>query len=185
MCNLFCKLCNLFCKLSVDYRSKPEQTTKCWLSVTTSSLTHILPISLTSLCTPLPGSFVPLQTDTLCPCVRKKQPLASAVSPTVLQSDGVCSLLTSVTFTSPLGFQKCLKTHLHKQYHSKWFQTVFLFASLLTPTHPYSLLVTFLLCAHVCLQGCDYIITVPEVLMYIFVGLVMHGVLILVSEMWH
>ena len=61
---------------------------------TTSSLTHLLPISLTFwLCTPLLGSFVLLQTHRyFVSPVFEQKPLANAVSPTVLQSNGVYAL---------------------------------------------------------------------------------------------
>ena len=55
------------------------------LSVTTSSPTHLLPISLTfSLCTPLPNSFVLLQTHGyfVSPVLEKRRVFANAVSPT-------------------------------------------------------------------------------------------------------
>ena len=55
-------VCNCFCKLFPGYRFKPEYTTNCQLSATTTSLTHRLPIFLTSLCMSLPGSFILLQT---------------------------------------------------------------------------------------------------------------------------
>ena len=41
----------------------------------------------------------------------EQKPLASTVSPPVLQSNGICSLLTSVTF-NPLTPSKLLKTHV-------------------------------------------------------------------------
>ena len=68
--------CSLFCKLFIGNWSNPEQTTSCRLSVTTSSLTH-QPVSLTfSLCTPLSGCYILLQTHryfVLCiPHVRTK-----------------------------------------------------------------------------------------------------------------
>ena len=88
----------------------PEWTTNCQLSVTTSSPTHLLPISLTfSLCTPLPVSFVLLRTHGhfVSPTSEQKH-LASAVFPTVLQSNGIPSLLTSVTFNLP-SLQNCVK----------------------------------------------------------------------------
>ena len=44
-------------KIFIGYRSKPEQITNCKLYVTVSSLT-LLPTSLTSFCTPLPGGSV-------------------------------------------------------------------------------------------------------------------------------
>ena len=60
-------------------------------SVTTSSLTHLLPISLTfSLCTPLPGSCVLLQTNGhFVSPMLEQNPLANTVSPT-------CSCFSSV-----------------------------------------------------------------------------------------
>ena len=58
---------------------------------TTSSLTHLLPISLTfSLCTPLPGSCVLLQTNGhFVSPMLEQNPLANTVSPT-------CSCFSSV-----------------------------------------------------------------------------------------
>ena len=78
-----------------------KSDTRMAASVLVSSLTHLLPISLTfSLCTPLPGSFVLLQTHGhfVSPLLEQKS-LANAVSPTVLQSNGIHSRLTSVTFS--------------------------------------------------------------------------------------
>ena len=78
MQNWFSKHTNVItCNLFIGYRSNPEQTTSCQLSVTTSSLTH-QPVSLTfSLCTPLPVHFILLQTHgyfVLCiPHVRTKK----------------------------------------------------------------------------------------------------------------
>ena len=70
-------------------------------TVTTSSLTHLPPVSLTfTLCTPLSGSFILLQRHGyfVSPMLEQKL-LANDVSPTVLQSNGIRSLRTSFTFT--------------------------------------------------------------------------------------
>ena len=83
------------------------------------SMTYLLLVSLTSsLCTPLPGSFALLQTQEyfLSPMLEQK-PLANAVSPTVLQSNGIHSLLTPVTIQSCHGLRTALKTRLYKQYY--------------------------------------------------------------------
>ena len=76
--------------------------------------------------------FVPL-------CLKKNTPLASAVTPTILQSDGVCSLLTSVTFSSPLGLQKCLKNSplrtIPQQVISDLFSYLHVHPPLLTPCY--------------------------------------------------
>ena len=54
----------------------------------------------------------------------EQKPLANTVSPTVPQSNGICSLqCLSHSFLPCL--QNCFKTHPYKQYH-KWFQIVFL-----------------------------------------------------------
>ena len=60
------------------------------------------PISLNSLCTPLPGSFILLQIHGyfVSPMVKLK-PLVNAPL-TVFQSDGMISLLTSITFIPPM-----------------------------------------------------------------------------------
>ena len=74
------------------------------VSTFSPKLTHLLPISLTfSLCTPLPGNFVLLQTHGyfVSPMTEQK-PLGNVVSPTVLQSNRIHSLLTSATFTHPM-----------------------------------------------------------------------------------
>ena len=49
------------------------------------------------------------------PTLQQKH-LANTVSPTVLQSNGICSLLTSITF-NPLTVKTALKTHFYKQYY--------------------------------------------------------------------
>jgi len=94
---------NLFCKLLIDYKSKPEQTTNCQLSVTTS-LIHLLSISdLHTVHTPS-GSFVILQIHRYFTSpMLEQRPLASAISPTVLQSNGSHSLLTYTTFNLPMS----------------------------------------------------------------------------------
>ena len=87
--------CKIFFKLFIGYRSKPGYTTHCQLSPI-----HLLPISLTSsLCTPLPGSFVLLQTCVyfVSPMLKETQSV-NTLSLTVLQSNGILSHLTSVTF---------------------------------------------------------------------------------------
>ena len=74
------------------------------LYVTVSSLAHFLSISLTvSLCTPFPGRFVFLQTHGyfVSPMLEQKS-LANAVSPTVLQSNGIRTVLIRVTFNHPM-----------------------------------------------------------------------------------
>ena len=77
----------------------------CQPSVTTSSMPHLLPISLTfSPYTPLPDSLVLLQTReyvVFYPMLKLK-PLANALSVTVLQSNGIISPLISVTFSFPM-----------------------------------------------------------------------------------
>ena len=102
-CNWFRKhanviMCNLFCKLFLGYRIDYK------LSTVKTSLTHFLPTSLTfSLCTPLQGSFVLLQTNRyfVSPMLEQK-PSANAVSPTVLQSNAIRSLMISVTSNPPM-----------------------------------------------------------------------------------
>ena len=47
----------------------------------------------------------------------EQKPLANAVSPTVLQSNGIHSLLTPVTIQSCHGLRIALKSHLYKQYY--------------------------------------------------------------------
>ena len=47
----------------------------------------------------------------------EQKPLANAVSPTVLQSNGIHSLLTPVTIQSCHGLRTALKTRLYKQYY--------------------------------------------------------------------
>ena len=129
------------------------------ISVTTSSPTHLLRVSLTSLCTP--GSFILLQTHKyfVSPMLEQK-PLANAVSPTALPSD-ICHIQSSHPF------KIAWKIHLYKQYHNKWFQIL---SSCLPP--PPSCLIIFSLflpmhacicihaCVHcvcvcVCMSGCD------------------------------
>ena len=46
----------------------------------------------------------------------KLKPLDNALSLTVLQSDGILSLVTFVTLSPPMP-SKPLKTHLYKNYH--------------------------------------------------------------------
>ena len=76
MCNIFKVLHWLLVQARTDYSQ---------LSVTTSSLIHLLCISPTSLCTPLPSSFVQLQTHGyfVSPMLELK-PLANALSLTFL-----------------------------------------------------------------------------------------------------
>ena len=95
---------------SVDYRKfrtlRVQTRTDYKLSTLCHNfLTHLLPISLTSQCTPLPGSLVLLQTHRyfVFP-VLKQKPLAYAVSPTALQSNGIRSLLKSTQHTSKAAF---------------------------------------------------------------------------------
>ena len=105
--------CKIFFKLFIGYRSKPGYTTHCQLSPI-----HLLPVSLTSsLCTPLPGSFVLLQT-----CVY-------FVSPMLKQTQSVntfsyCapkqwnSLPSNIRHVPSLhAFNSALKAQLYKQYH--------------------------------------------------------------------
>ena len=125
----------------------------------------------------------------------EQKPLASAVYPTItiLQSNRICSLLTSVTFSFPMPSRFALKTCLYEQYHNKWY--------LLTPAPPLApplpLPVTLPPCySHVCMCACgcgvqrihcyDYIIIHFGVFsVYIFVDLVKCGVLTLVGEIRH
>ena len=79
---------------------------------------------------------------------------ANAVFPTVLQSNGICSLLKFVTL-NPLSLipsKNVLKSHLYKQYH-KLFQIL---SSYLPPQFP---LPTFLMCMcmFVCVCVCVYV----------------------------
>ena len=54
-------------------------------------------------CTPLPGNFILLQTHRyFISSMLKQKPLAHALSLTVLQSNEIISLLTSVTFSPPM-----------------------------------------------------------------------------------
>ena len=122
----------------------------------------------------------------------EQKPLASVVSLMVLQSNGIHSLLTSVTFSPPTYAFTALKTPLCKQY-PKRFQILFSYLHPqpplpTSPTH----IVKVLLCAHVCVcvcvcvcgvQGiqCSNYVIISKVLMY-FVDLVKHGVLTLVGE---
>ena len=128
----------------------------------TSSPTHFPPSSLTfSLCTPLPGSFVPLQTlGYFVPPMLEHNPLANAVSPTVLQRNGIHSLLTSITF-NPLTPSKLLKTHFYKQYH-KWFQILSSYSPLRF-TLPHLLLHSFCAPMSVCVCLCVTVCGVWEI----------------------
>ena len=74
------------------------------VSVTTSSLTHPLPASLTfSLCKHLLHSFVLVQTHGhFTSPILKRKPVASVLSLTLLQSNGILSLVTFVTFNPPM-----------------------------------------------------------------------------------
>ena len=99
------------------------------------------PISLNSLCTPLPGSFILLQTHKyfVSPMLEQK-PLANAVSLTALPSD-ICHIQSSH------AFKTALKIHLYKQYHNKWFQIL----SSCLPLPPWCLIIFFLF-AHACMH---------------------------------
>ena len=138
-----------------EIRLDLKKTTNCWLSVTASSLTHFFPISLTSQCTCLPGSFVLLQAHWYFESFMLEQtPLANTVSPTVLQSNRICSLMTSITVFPCL--QNCVKNSPlnntnTKQYHNN--SKFHLFTCLPPPRYPPSLL-TFLLCACVYVRAC-------------------------------
>ena len=119
---------------------------------------YIFMHSLTfSLCTPLPGSFVLLLTHgySVSPMLEQTL-LASAVPPTVLQSKGILSLLTSVTFNPPMP------SKLHKELASRNNTTSDFRFCLLTcppapppphlppPPYPHSYFLTVLLCTCVC-----------------------------------
>ena len=109
-------MCNLFFKLFTVYRSKPEQTTDCQLSVTTSSSD-----SPPSYLSDLPIVYTPSRqlrssTDTRTlriPRMIKLKSLANSLSltpVTVLQSNGILSLLTSFTFKTALIQNSPLQT---------------------------------------------------------------------------
>ena len=135
-------MCKLSFKLFTGYRSKLELTTKCQLSVTTSSLTHLLPVSMTfSLCTPLPGnSFFRTHTDnSYPPCYNKNlgpTPFPLLCSRAMELS---LSLLTSFTFHSPMPSNCVKNSPLQTIPEQMISNSVFLFAP---PP-----LVTFLMCA--------------------------------------
>ena len=75
--------------------------------MTTSSLTHLLPTSLAfSLCTPLPGSFILPQTHGY--FASPMLSLANTISPTVPQSNGICSL-QCLSHSFLLCLQNCIK----------------------------------------------------------------------------
>ena len=132
----------LFC--FVSYRSKPKQIANCQLL----QLLYLLPISLTSLCTPLPGSFLLLQTHRyfVSPMLNQK-PLAIAISPNVFQSNWIRSLLTSVTIF--LHLQNCVKSSSTNDTND--FKFCLLTCLLIYPPSP---LDTFLL--HTCVWGIQW-----------------------------
>ena len=164
-------MCNLFCKLFIGYRSKPEQTTNCQLSVTATSA-HLLPVSLIfSLCTPLPGSFVLLQIHKyfVCPILEQNvwPPLFLLVCSAPkwwnsLPSD-TCHIQSSCAF----------KTEKLTWATNNTWTSDFEFCLLTCPPHPTptptmppppptpfyapSLLITitFLLCVYVCVWVCE------------------------------
>ena len=117
------------------------------LSVTTSSLTHPLPTSMTSL-------FLQTHGHLASPMLKLK-PLASVLSLTLLQSSRILSPLTAITF-SPHAFKIALKTHLYKQYYNNWFQILSSFFPDL-PHHLLSSLLHSSLCApmYLCVCVCD------------------------------
>ena len=87
-------------------------------TVITSSLALPLHSSLTFyIHTIQTTSFFCRHRDTSHPPMLKLKPLANVLSLTVLQSNGILSLLTSITFSPPMPSKL---THLYKQYN--WFQ---------------------------------------------------------------
>ena len=129
-------MCNLFCKLFIGYRSKPEQTTNGQLSVTTYSLTHLLPIPLTSLCTLHPGSFVLLQTHRY---------FISPMSEQKTFGQRCFSYCAPKQWNSLPCLQNGVKNSPLQTIPQVISNSVFLLAS---PTYPPSPLVTFLLLSH-------------------------------------
>ena len=189
---------NLFFKLFVGYRSKPGQTRDCQLSLTTSSLTHLLPISQSfSLCTPFPGSFFLLLTHGyfISP-VFEQNPLAMGqtlflflcmkaigLSPFWHPSYSILQCFENSVKNSPL------QTILQRVIKNLVFFLLQTFQPSLTP-------IIFLgcLCVHACLYACACVwcvrCTIDCLLflrfyVYVFVDLVKSGLLTLVGEVWH
>ena len=103
-CNWFSKhgnviMCNLFCKLFLGYRIDYK------LSTVRHNFSYSFPAYFSDFLTvyTLQGSFVLLQTNRyfVFPMLEQK-PSANAVSPTVLQSDAIRSLMISVTSNPPM-----------------------------------------------------------------------------------
>ena len=80
----------------LGYWSRPETDYKA------SAICQSLPVPLTSLCPPLPGSFILLQIHGCFVSPMVKLELLANAPLTVLQSDGIISLLTSITFIPPM-----------------------------------------------------------------------------------
>ena len=168
-----------------EIRLDLKKTTNCWLSVTASSLTHLLPISQTSQCTRLPGSFILLQAHWYFESFMLEQtPLANTVSPTMLQSKKNLLSYDVHHIQSSHAFKIVLKTHLYKQYHND--SKFHLFTCLPPPRYP-PLLLTFLLCACVDVRAC--VKTILRLYhyfwgftVYILVDVVKHNVLTLVGH---
>ena len=120
------------------------------LTVTASSLTHLLPFSLTSQCTPLPGSLVLLQTHGYFESIMLEQTFGqhrfSCCAPKQQNF-----LPYDVHYIQPShAFKIVLKTHLYKPYRND--SKFHLFTCLPPPPYPLSLLITFLLRA--CVRAC-------------------------------
>ena len=102
------------------------------------------------------------------PHIRLEQkPLANNVFPTVLQSNGIHSILTSIILYPPRPSK--LHWKLTSTNYTKTNDFKFCLLTCLHPTYPLSLLVTFLLytrCACVCVCGKQY----SDYVIIIFVG---------------
>ena len=142
-----------------------------------------------SLCTPLPGSFIRLQTQGyfISPMLLLEQnPLAPAASLTVLQWNLLPSDIHHIQ--SSHAFKTALKIHLYK-HQQVLSNSAFLLASPSLPS-----LITFFLLARVCMFRvwvCAYVYVCEVFMQYIFVDLVIKpfnsrcGVLTLVREIQH
>ena len=115
---------NLFFKLFIGYRSKPGQTRDCQLSLTTSSLTHLLPTLRPSHCVHLfqAALFFCWHMDTSYPLFLNKTlwqwARHSFSSCAWKQLDCLPSDIHHIQSSNALKI--VLKTPLYKQYYNEW-----------------------------------------------------------------
>ena len=117
-----------------------------------------LPISLNfSLCTPLAGSFIFLQThEYFVSPLLKQKPLGNAVFLTVLHSNGILPCW-HLSHSTSHALKTVLKTNLYLYTRPKWFE--FLYSSFCTalfplPLHSFSIYMCVCVCMRACVHAC-------------------------------